>query len=290
MDQAGDRPRADRARRHAQQGAAGWKRDRRGVDGRAARGRGGASAAAVAPSRRRTPAAAADADGADFRRRRACGAPRRHSGFPRHADWRVDVRRGHLDRRADLRIGGTRSWPSAAGSAAWQTREAGGRSFRPTAMRSTRCSSPSNEPGSGRASTRRSRSTSRRRSCEPARAIASPAENREMSSDELTDSSCTGAAGIPSSPSRIRWRRTIDAGMRAFTARAGQPRAGHRGRLPRDVGRSNLGRGRGRRVQRRAAEAQPVGNHHRNESGASTPRAPRAGRRSCRRARAKPKT
>ena len=87
-----DRPHAHRARRNAQQGAPGRERDRGGVDGCAH----AAAAARAMPLWRHLAegdrADAADADGADFRRRRACRPPRRHSGFSRRADRRVDVR------------------------------------------------------------------------------------------------------------------------------------------------------------------------------------------------------
>ncbi len=136
-----DRSQARRIGRHAKQGPAGRKCDGRRVDGRAARRRGSARHAAVAPSCGWRRAAAADADGADLRRRRARGTPGRYSGFSRRPDRRIDVRRG--DGR--LRCGSTRlpdaSWPSAARCAASRTKEAGGPSSRRTAMRSTRCSS-----------------------------------------------------------------------------------------------------------------------------------------------------
>ena len=119
-------------------------------------------------------------------------------------------------------------------------------------------------------------------------ALSLRSENREMSSDELADSS-EWCRRYPIVSIEDPLAQDDDAGMRAFTARAGEPPAGHRRRLSRHVGRSHLGRGGSWRVQCGAAEAQPVGNDHRNESGASTPRAPPAGRRSCRRARAKRK-
>jgi fructosamine-3-kinase len=98
-----DRRDVDRAGWDAEQIAAGSKRGGCRVDGRSARRGGAARHTAMASSRRWIRAAPADADGADLRRRRACGPPGRYPGFSRRAGRRGDVRPGHLARDADLR-------------------------------------------------------------------------------------------------------------------------------------------------------------------------------------------
>ena len=78
--QAGNRRRADRARRHTQQGAPGRQRHDRGIDGLPARDRGCARRAAVASSCPGAAGQLAAAGDPDLRRRRARGPAHRHPG------------------------------------------------------------------------------------------------------------------------------------------------------------------------------------------------------------------
>ena len=79
-------------------------------------------------------------------------------------------------------------------------------------------------------------------------------------------------------------------GMMRFTARGRRPGADHRRRLSDHQRRARAGRGRRPRLQRRAAQAQPVRHGDRDARGAGRGQGRAAGAASSRRARAKPRT
>ena len=204
-----NRRRTDRARRHAEQVAAGRQRHDRHFDGGPACRGGCAPHAAVRLPRAGQERAHAAARDPDLRRRRARGTARRHPGFHGDGAGRAQLRRG--DRHDRRGLPGRRRTDEGSGQAARCCRRgrllAGVRLQRGSADdadardRARRAIVP--------AKTSASRSTSPPRSSAAAAVTGSGWKTANSTATACAKCCSAGWTAIRSCRSRIRWRRTM---------------------------------------------------------------------------------
>ena len=290
----GRRRGADRARRHAEQGAARRQRDGRGVARRRAcraPRRTACRCGATSPATSRCHAAAAR--GPDLRRRRARGPAHRHPGPDGDADRRVE--------RSPTRSTMVAEVYRAAGELMQRRRQARRRRRRRRLVAAVRrrtrrrcelivraIERAGYRPGRA---TPRSRSTSPRPSSAATAVTGSALEQRELDRDGDGGDAARLDRALSDRLDRGSVRRGRPRRRGSLHARRRRSRADHRRRLPDDQRAARRTTRRPtQRVQRGADQAQPGRHADRGARRARRRHGARASARSSRRARARPRT